>query len=736
MVTTRLNIPTGSGDIDKGFVYDPVTDRMVLSPIVKSGELLIDVKDAAYGAKGDVRTVADAVVSGQPTTTVTSATAAFTQADVGKLVTLNGAGASGAVLATTVATVVNSTTITVATTATTNVSAALLALGTDDSTAMQAAINAANAAPRGGVVYFPPGVYARGAGTVTAKLNVVLRGAGMDVSTIYAMRTGVRLLEDPNLGTPASTYSGIEDLTLWGFADRTATQGGDPDRLTALRAERIWFRRVHALYSRSMSLAGIGGIEGRAENCVIERSYRDGINLTGSGRAVCVGNSLSEIGDDGIAFHVSSGLATGTVLSPQTVIVGNRFEKCAGIKVLGATSATITGNSGQFMEGYGIYVGYDGSEGNKDTLALTISGNTFRDIIDLSLLGGGVVCRGIWLDPLAPAKGALAYWPGLAGPGTGTAPVVGPLNGVADRVGAAHSGAYGVNVVGNTIIQTLEGLTTFSDAGFGSLWWSSGPINPTMTGTIYRTGGNTSTGISLGNGAMRDTVVQNNTIYGVRYGFILENLPVSPQATFRANRVTRVHQGAVFNCATDIYGHFLFDGNEWDIDPLFEASEREKVSTQPNGHWAWVGASSAIPVYSFQAHGIVMTGNVFKNSLGITSTAQNVYGNVIFADTSTLGVTFGDSGGVTVDDSTAANNWIVQYNSDPRSTTYGQVREAVMDLSATAMPTTGAYVKNQFVKNRTPTVSAGKTTIGWLRLTNGTAHVANTDWAALVVPNA
>lgn len=115
-----------------------------------------DVK--AYGAKGDARKVTDAVLNG--TTTVTSATAAFTQADVGKVIwgieTASGASRLGK---TTISSVTNATTVVVAVAATGSYSSINLVLGTDDTTAIQAAATAADAVNPKGRVLCPAGGY-------------------------------------------------------------------------------------------------------------------------------------------------------------------------------------------------------------------------------------------------------------------------------------------------------------------------------------------------------------------------------------------------------------------------------------------------------------------------------------------------------------------------------------------------------------------------------------------------
>ena len=50
---------------------------------------------------------------------------------------------------------------------------------------------------------------------------------------------------------------------------------------------------------------------------------------------------------------------------------------------------------------------------------------------------------------------------------------------------------------------------------------------------------------------------------------------------------------------------------------------------------------------------------------------------------------------------------------------------------AAAMPTSGNFLKGDYVTNNAPSISANSVVVGWLRLTNGSNHVLNTDWVAI-----
>lgn len=121
------------------------------------------VKD--YGAVGDGIVLTDAAItSGQAS--LTSASASFTGADVGKAIQVNGAGASGAPLVTTIAARVSSTQVTLNTTAGTTVaSGGRVVYGTDNTAKLQQWLTDVTAT--GGTLVAPEGNYVFSGAQVT-----------------------------------------------------------------------------------------------------------------------------------------------------------------------------------------------------------------------------------------------------------------------------------------------------------------------------------------------------------------------------------------------------------------------------------------------------------------------------------------------------------------------------------------------------------------------------------------
>ena len=96
-----------------------------------------------FGAKGDGRFISDAAIAGGALSTLTSASAAFTSADTGKTILVNGAnGATSAPLITTI-TFVNATTVTLGSAAANAVTSGVAVYGTDDTAAVNSAVSAA-----------------------------------------------------------------------------------------------------------------------------------------------------------------------------------------------------------------------------------------------------------------------------------------------------------------------------------------------------------------------------------------------------------------------------------------------------------------------------------------------------------------------------------------------------------------------------------------------------------------
>lgn len=154
--TGLMKVTTGTGVLSTATAGTDYLSASNNSQITCGSTLLYNVK--CYGAAGDTRMVKDAALNG--TTTVTSATASFTAADIGKII--YGVQTSSGLLRLprgTVTAVGSSTSITVSIAATGTYTGVWLVLGTDDSDAIRTTVAAAYAASPSGQVVVPPGGY-------------------------------------------------------------------------------------------------------------------------------------------------------------------------------------------------------------------------------------------------------------------------------------------------------------------------------------------------------------------------------------------------------------------------------------------------------------------------------------------------------------------------------------------------------------------------------------------------
>ena len=244
----------------------------------------INVKD--YGATGDARKVTDAVING--TTTVTSATAAFTSADVGKSVWGVETATGLKRLAQTTITAVNSaTSITVASAAVGSYSNIWLVFGTDDTLALQTAYAAAKEAKSHLIV--PAGGYIFSALPFDGNLSTVGRatgiiGAGMDVTTFYPAPSY-------NLGSTTSNtgiflrYNGnCREAYCAGFAvdGHYNDLGASGYHIFSDSGNNLTLKDIRVAYTKGVSSQfGSTGTRVLVERCIFEASSFLGISIGG-----------------------------------------------------------------------------------------------------------------------------------------------------------------------------------------------------------------------------------------------------------------------------------------------------------------------------------------------------------------------------------------------------------------------------------------------------------------------
>lgn len=164
-------------------------------PAGGSDPWVFDVTAPAYGALGDGQVVADGAMTSGSAALACTASTPFTVDDVGKAISVKGAAASGVTtLVTTIASFTDAGHVTLTDTAATSVTGAIVIFGTDDTAAIQAAVDAAEAYLAAGhayaQVFFPPRAY-----IVAGPLNNTKSGNGQIVFGPVATTANKQILE-------------------------------------------------------------------------------------------------------------------------------------------------------------------------------------------------------------------------------------------------------------------------------------------------------------------------------------------------------------------------------------------------------------------------------------------------------------------------------------------------------------------------------------------------------------
>lgn len=208
---------------DAGLTYIKGTDTLtvgvlnattILGDFLDTGAQVFDVK--AYGAALDAKTVSDGAIT-NGAAILTSATGSFLSSDVGKPITVRGAGSTSAslILVTTVLSYQSATQVTLSANATHTVTGAAVYWGTNDSAALLAAIDAANATGNGGVVWIGAGKMGLASTILRKYNNIHVKGAGRGSTTLL----GLANINTMGLGSSStedtSNYNvTISDLTI------------------------------------------------------------------------------------------------------------------------------------------------------------------------------------------------------------------------------------------------------------------------------------------------------------------------------------------------------------------------------------------------------------------------------------------------------------------------------------------------------------------------------------------
>ena len=292
-----------------------------------------------YGAKPDRTTRTDGAIT-TGTATLTSASGTFTSADVGKPLTVTGAGTAGVPLVTTISAVTSATQVTLAANAATTVSGASYTYGTDNRAAIQLALTDSKTAGRG-CVYAPAGSYGV-SGTATCPTDNTIPCA-------LAIAGGTMLMGDGPYASEIYLLAGATDqcniLMNWygsaiGGNDQHITirdlsvNGNSINQTAANRHEGLWFSHMRDLTVSHVNVRNIysqGAGVAKESHCIVAYQstdvfYEDCVAYRDDG-----GNTASGIG----AGDCEAVRIVGCVSHDLNLGWGITTYDCSGLSVTG-----------------------------------------------------------------------------------------------------------------------------------------------------------------------------------------------------------------------------------------------------------------------------------------------------------------------------------------------------------------------------------------------------------------
>jgi len=330
-------------------------------------------------AKCDGKFVGDGTMN-SGLTSLTSATANFATADVGRTVSVAGAAVGGAALVTTITGFTNATTVNTAVAAATSVNRAKVYWGTDDSAALQTTLATAKSSGLGATVYVPRGIclsttsltiYGRttllGEGRVTSQL--VFTNIGDGVKSMWPINSStaawIRLAHLALINTNSANTGG-------GFADT----GGSFVTLDDIYVERFAYgvifdqTEVSAIKNSQFEQQATGGIwlvNGADHTVGALPGYTNSVKIRDNQFNATTGVNII---DDGYSSH----LITGNNFNGGTV--GIKVARTVGLTVLNNEFEGHTQTAIQFVTKTSLLASHVGA-----SFGFSIRNNTFSDIV-------------------------------------------------------------------------------------------------------------------------------------------------------------------------------------------------------------------------------------------------------------------------------------------------------------------------------------------------------------------
>jgi len=554
--------------------------------------------------------------------------------------------------------------------------------------------------------------------------SIRIAGNGRIIFDNYATSTNSKPVFFTDTAIPANSTLRLENFTIQGKWSTTSDFSEANSLISCFNFKKFIINNLQLSNSRSGGIV-IGNCDfASVKNCIVERTYRDGIRISNAKQAIVSDNSFRDICDDAIAV---TNLDTDPFIETSSTIENNNLVDSQGIAALGAKITNISGNNIYRAIHRAILVGQAENtfaEGHTASLAININGNNIVDGFSGTAFsadsGSGFNAIHISGKPLI-AKDTVET--GVSGVVIKPYPYFYTKS--TDVSPAINMGNFHLSVTNNVISRTFDATSAYANYGFGQRLSRSGYVNPAISLTqmmvngIYMTGG--------GNGLN----ISNNSVDGCINNIYLNLTPAVNGASLRNYTIKSniIKNFRDFGIIVNANGFVEIEYNIFDGDPYLENSRRGSA-----GSWASSFASHS-GVYIPSATTVLsssLVGNTFKNvGLPFNQAGGENYAscirkaNKLICQPSVTGYSASNKGIGFVPKASNLDAMMVIEDCTPSSATFKRTLNVCLTSSPT-LPSSGYYLAGCFVLATDDSAS-----YGWKRITNGSNHVLGTDWIAV-----
>lgn len=589
------------------------------------------------------------------------------------------------------------------------------------------------------IVYFPAGTYAvTSSATVQFELTEGMEvvGDGMAASiikwTAQNPGTTICLIGRPTSATQIN-FASIRDLAVRGDHDTSGYVSNSSYPFLIYKCSSLHIDSVKVTHSRMMSIVTRACYSVDVSNCIVQYGARDGINTADCNFVKITNNRVEYVDDDAIAVHTT----TSSVADRNCVISNNTIRFSQGIKALGQRSTTISSNSLEYCFGQGISVDaipatIPDQSGSTAIMGVVITGNSIKNNFDrqyIDNLNQGAPY--ITVNSSSAVPGTLTVIPGTPDPATGITVSPYPYYYTPNNSSMTQPVADSINVLisNNILVRDMYPTAAISDYGFGSFYMRTGPVDPAVTESAYRV-----TGIELG-GRLKNINISNNMLAGIYAGISLRGSAEIYSTNISSNYVFDCKIGISVDGSNTRTHEIHVNKNTFDLDPYFTSTLRGASGTYTAQGLLTVLFIQNSYGFTFDQNTIKNTSRVCDYDIGSTSVGQSARvssfnGNNIYCDPVSIGFSTSNKGVGNI----PYGSLITVFDCNPNSATYNTIKN-FCPLQGDTIPTAGTYIRGHIVKKNNAVVAGTGpnqyVVTGWVRLTTGSAHVLNTDWAEM-----